>query len=170
MVQSREREQKYDAKPFAGQEFGRNGNRHHHGNWTGERAGDDAQPAPQRPPTGDHEEPKQSEKSRTNVDNVPVGEKVIVRQTTGFTAKAVQVAVAIPRKYYRDVLVGRGADEADKAAFDAKIVQLKAETEKDVREKMARLIPFRPMEPPPTTSTSARSNRWKQSKPRSSCR
>lgn len=81
------------------------------------------------------------EKNRTATDSVPTGTRLIDRHVAGFTPKSVQVAVAIPRDYYREVALRQGADEADKAAFQAKVAQLKTETEKEVREKIARLIP-----------------------------
>jgi flagellar M-ring protein FliF len=81
------------------------------------------------------------EKSTNSTDSVPVGTRVTDRQIHGFTAKSVQVAVAIPKDFYRDVLLAQGVDEADKTAFQAKLAQMKTEEEKLVREKIAKLIP-----------------------------
>jgi flagellar M-ring protein FliF len=84
---------------------------------------------------------KNIEKSRTATDSVPGETRVADRLVTGHVPKSVQVAVAIPKDYYRDVALRQGADEADKAAFQAKLMQLKSETEKEAREKVASLIP-----------------------------
>src|SRR4029077_8954972 len=90
------------------------------------------------------------EKNRTSTDSVPTGTRLTERHITGYTPKSVQVAVAIPKDYYRGVALKLpGADEADKAAFQAKLAQLKTETAKEVREKIAKLIP------PPVSGTVA---------------
>lgn len=81
------------------------------------------------------------EKNRTATDSVPAGVRVTSSQKTGFTPKSVQVAVAIPRDYYRNVAVNEGVDQADKAALAAKIAQVQADTERQVKEKIAKLIP-----------------------------
>jgi flagellar M-ring protein FliF len=89
------------------------------------------------------------ETSRVSTDSVPVGVVHTTRQIAGFTPKSVQVAVSIPKDYYRDVALKDGVDAADKNALQAKIAQLKTDTEKEVREKIARLIP------PPASGTAA---------------
>jgi flagellar motor switch protein FliG len=77
-----------------------------------------------------------------NVDlDVLMGTRDAVKPLAGFTPKSVQVAVAIPKDYYRGMALKQGGDEADKAAFQAKVAKLKTETEREVREKVANLIP-----------------------------
>ncbi len=85
------------------------------------------------------------EKNRTATDSVPGNVRETSRQNIGFTPKAVQVAVAIPKDYYRNAAVAElkkeGGDEADKAIVAAKVAQLQAETERQVKDKIAHLIP-----------------------------
>ncbi|MGE5192883.1 MAG: flagellar motor switch protein FliG, partial [Deltaproteobacteria bacterium] len=77
-----------------------------------------------------------------NVDlDVLMGIRDAVKPLAGLTPKSVQVAVAIPKDYYHDMALKRGGDKAEKSAFQAKVAKLKTETERDVREKVASLIP-----------------------------
>jgi flagellar biosynthesis/type III secretory pathway M-ring protein FliF/YscJ len=48
--------------------------------------------------------------------------------------------VSIPKDYYRDVLLKQGVDESDKAAFQAKMLQIQTEKEKEIRSRVAPLI------------------------------
>jgi flagellar M-ring protein FliF len=81
------------------------------------------------------------EKTLVSTDSVPVGTRVTVSEKVGLTPKSVQASVAIPKDYYRDVLLKQGLDQADKATFQAKLQQLQAEKEKEVTQRVTRLIP-----------------------------
>jgi flagellar M-ring protein FliF len=80
------------------------------------------------------------EKTRTESDSIPLTTTVTDKQYMGLTMQSLQVAVAIPRDYYRSVAVQSGESETDKAAFQAKMVQIEQETEKKVSQTVARLI------------------------------
>jgi flagellar M-ring protein FliF len=141
MVQSREQERKYEAKQLPYKSIEETENE------TSNETGPGSEPGmtPNQPRNlrqqASNRNARTLEKNRTATDSVPSGVRVTERTMAGYTPKVVQVAVAIPKDYYRDVLLKQGVDEADKNAFQAKIAQLKAETEKEVREKVARLIP-----------------------------
>jgi flagellar M-ring protein FliF len=141
VAQSREQERKYDAKQLPYKSIEETENE------TSNETGPGSEPGmtPNQPrslrPQASNRNTRTLEKNRTATDSVPSGVRVTERTMVGPTPKSVQVAVAIPKDYYRDVLLKQGVDEADKAAFQAKIAQLKSETEKEVREKVARLIP-----------------------------
>ena len=59
----------------------------------------------------------------------------------GLLPKSVQVAVQIPRDYYRDVARKQGESETDKQNFQAKVQLIETETLKQIRENVTRLIP-----------------------------
>jgi flagellar M-ring protein FliF len=88
---------------------------------------------------------RNTEKSLVSTDSVPTRTTVTDKVYAGMTPRSVQVAVAIPRDYYRAVAIKDGADEADKAAFQAKLAQIQSQVEKEV----APLIPL------PTGTTAA---------------
>jgi flagellar M-ring protein FliF len=141
VAQSREQERKYEAKqlPYKSVEETENE--------TSNETGPGSEPGmtPNQPRSlrqqASSRNTRTLEKNRTATDSVPAGVRVTDKNYTGHTPKSVQVAVAIPKDYYRDVLLKQGVDEADKNAFQARVAQLKTETEKEVREKIARLIP-----------------------------
>src|SRR5262245_17781072 len=141
LMQSREQERKYEAKQLPYKSLEETENE------TSNESGQGSEPGmtPNQPRNlrqqATNRNTRTLEKNRTATDSVPAGVRVTDKTIQGFTPKSVQVAVAIPKDYYRDVLLKQGVDEADKNAFQAKVAQLKAETEKEVREKIARLIP-----------------------------
>lgn len=92
---------------------------------------------------------KSREKTLVSTDSVPIGTRVTVSEKVGLTPKSVQASVAIPKDYYRDVLVKQGVDQADKAALQTKMQQLQIEKEKEVTQRVMRLIP------PPASGTTA---------------
>jgi flagellar biosynthesis/type III secretory pathway M-ring protein FliF/YscJ len=81
------------------------------------------------------------EKTLVSTDSVPVGTKVTVSEKVGLTPKSVQASVAIPKDYYREVLLKQGVDQSDKAALQTKLQQLQVEKEKEVTQRVLRLIP-----------------------------
>jgi flagellar biosynthesis/type III secretory pathway M-ring protein FliF/YscJ len=83
---------------------------------------------------------RSNEKTLIKTDSVPTGTKETVSEKVGFTPRAVQASVSIPKDYYRDVLVKQGVDEADKTAFQAKMLQIQSEKEKEIRARVAPLI------------------------------
>lgn len=83
---------------------------------------------------------RSNEKTLTKTDSIPTGSKETVSEKVGYTPKSVQATVSIPKDYYRDVLVKQGVEESDKSAFQAKMQAVQAEKEKEVRERVARLI------------------------------
>ena len=83
---------------------------------------------------------RSNEKKSTKTDSIPTGSKETVSEKVGYTPKSVQATVSIPKDYYRDVLLKQGIDESDKSAFQAKLLVVQSEKEKEVRERVARLI------------------------------
>jgi flagellar biosynthesis/type III secretory pathway M-ring protein FliF/YscJ len=59
----------------------------------------------------------------------------------GYTPSSVQVAIAVPKDYYREIALRQGVDATNRAALRKKVTQLKIETERAVREKIVRLVP-----------------------------
>jgi len=148
-VQTREQERKYDAKQFPYKNLEETETETSTESGAGSEPGMGANQPRNLRQQATSKNSRSVEKNKTATDSVPVGTRVIDRQVAGFTPKSVQVAVAIPRDYYREVALRQGVDEADKAALQAKVAQLKTETEREVREKIARLIP------PPASGTTA---------------
>jgi len=141
MVQSQEQERKYDAKQFAYKTVEDTQTETSNETSPGSEPGVTAnQPRAPRQQTS-AKNTRSNEKSTSTIDSVPVGTRVTQRVIAGFTPKSVQIAVAIPKDYYHDVLVKRRVDESDKAGFEAKLAQVKLEEERAIREKVARLIP-----------------------------
>jgi flagellar M-ring protein FliF len=142
LKESHEQERKYDAKSFPVK------NTEETENETSNETSPGSEPGmkPNQPlsvrPQNSNRNTRTKEKNRVSTDSMPIGVRQITRQNAGFTPKSVQVAVSIPKDYYRDVALKDGADAADKSALQAKISQLKTDTEKEVREKVARLIPL----------------------------
>jgi flagellar M-ring protein FliF len=149
LVDAQEQERKYDAKQFPYKTVEENENETSNETGPGSEpgAGANVPKAVRQPVTTKNA--RTLEKTRTASDSVPAGTRVTTRRMAGFTPKSVQVAVSIPRDYYRDVSVREGLSESDKPALTARIAQLKIETEKEVREKVAKLIP------PPANGTAA---------------
>jgi flagellar M-ring protein FliF len=148
-VQSREQERKYDAKAFPYKNLEQTDNETTSETGPGSEPGMAAnQPRVVRQQAG-IKNSRTVEKTTNSTENVPVGTRVSQRELEGRTLKSVQVAVAIPRDYYRSILLKQGADEADKTAFEAKLAQIKIEQEKVVKEKISKLIPA------PATGTAA---------------
>jgi flagellar biosynthesis/type III secretory pathway M-ring protein FliF/YscJ len=83
---------------------------------------------------------RSNEKTLTKTDSVPTGTKETVSEKVGYTPKSVQATVSIPKDYYRDVLLKQGIDESDKSAFQVKMQVVQTEKEKEVRERVARLV------------------------------
>jgi flagellar M-ring protein FliF len=83
---------------------------------------------------------RSNEKTLTKTDSVPTGVRETVAEKVGYTPKSVQATVSIPKDYYRDVLLKQGVDESDKTAFQAKMLQIQTEKEKDIRARVAPLI------------------------------
>jgi flagellar M-ring protein FliF len=83
---------------------------------------------------------RSNEKTLTKTDSVPTGVRETVAEKVGYTPKSVQATVSIPKDYYRDVLLKQGVEETDKTAFQAKMLQVQSEKEKEIRERVARLI------------------------------
>ncbi len=83
---------------------------------------------------------KSNEKTLTKTDSVPTSTRETVSEKVGYTPKSVQATVSIPKDYYRDVLVKQGVDESDKTAFQAKMQIVQTEKEKEIRDRVARLI------------------------------
>lgn len=81
------------------------------------------------------------EKSANTTENIPVTQKTTEKALMGLLPKSVQVAVSIPRDYYRDVVRKQGESESDKQAFQAKVQIVEAETLKQVKETVGRLYP-----------------------------
>ena len=81
------------------------------------------------------------EKSVVSTDSVPTRTTVTDKVIQGMTPKSVQVAVAIPRDYYRALAQKEGVDEGDKAAFQARVQSIQTQIEKEVTQKVAKLIP-----------------------------
>ncbi len=141
LVQSREQERKYDAKAFPYKNLEQTDNETTNETGPGSEPGMAAnQPRAVRQQAG-VKNSRTVEKTINSSESVPVGTRVAEREIAGFTPKSVQVAVAIPKDYYRSILLKQGVDEADKAAFEAKLAQLRLEQEKIVKEKIAKLIP-----------------------------
>jgi flagellar biosynthesis/type III secretory pathway M-ring protein FliF/YscJ len=69
------------------------------------------------------------------------GEAVVRNPAAGWAPGSVQVTVSVPKDYYRHVALLQGIDEADRAAFRKRLSQIKSETQRDLREKIARLVP-----------------------------
>jgi flagellar biosynthesis/type III secretory pathway M-ring protein FliF/YscJ len=81
-----------------------------------------------------------NEKTLTKTDSVPISTRETVSEKVGYTPKSVQATVQIPIDYYRDVLLKQGIDASDKAAFQVKMQQFQTEKEKEIKERVARLI------------------------------
>ncbi|MBI3864713.1 MAG: hypothetical protein HY290_22780 [Planctomycetia bacterium] len=84
---------------------------------------------------------RSNEKTSTSTNNIPSGLRTVTTEKVGLTLKSVQASVSIPKDYYRDVLVKQGVDEADKSAFAARMLQVQSEKEKEVAQRVARLLP-----------------------------
>ena len=142
LMQSHEQERKYEARQIPDKGLEETENETSHETGPGREPG----MKPNQPLSVRQQENNRNtrtvEKSRTATDSVPTGTHVADRLITGHTPKSVQVAVAIPKDYYREAaLAGKEVNKADRAAFQAKVAQLKIETEKKVRETVAALIP-----------------------------
>jgi flagellar biosynthesis/type III secretory pathway M-ring protein FliF/YscJ len=83
------------------------------------------------------------DKNTTSTESAPVKETETQRRSVGLTPRAVQVAVAIPAEYYRQVAAARKLDANDKA-FPSKLAQIETEVKRDVEQTVARLIPAPP--------------------------
>jgi flagellar M-ring protein FliF len=141
LMQSREQERKYDAKAFPYKNLEQTDNETTNETGPGSEPGMAAnQPRTVRQQAG-VKNSRTVEKTTNSSESVPVGIRVAQREMSPFPLKSVQVAVAIPKDYYRSILLKQGADEADKAAFEAKLAQVRLEQEKIVKEKIAKLIP-----------------------------
>ena len=91
--------------------------------------------------SGGSDSTRSTEKSINTSDNVPTTAKVREQTFYGLVPKSVQVAVQIPRDYYRRVAIKQGEDESNKQAFAAKLQSLEQETKKEVQAIVAKLIP-----------------------------
>jgi flagellar M-ring protein FliF len=142
LMESHEQERKYDPKqfPYKTVEETENETSNETGPGSEPGAGPNTPRQIRQPVTSKNA--RTIDKTRTASDSVPTSTRVTRKHIHGFTPKSVQVAVSIPKDYYRDVAIKEGTNESDKAAFAAKVAQLKTETEKDVREKIAKLIPL----------------------------
>jgi flagellar M-ring protein FliF len=141
LVQSREQERKYDAKAFPYKNLEQTDSETTSETGPGSEPGMTAnQPRAVRQQAGIKNQ-RTVEKSTNSSESVPVSTRIAQREIAGFTPKSVQVAVAIPKDFYRSILLKQGVDEADKAAFEAKLAQVRMEQEKIVKEKIAKLIP-----------------------------
>ena len=141
VMHSRVQERKYEAKPFKYKEL------EEVENSTSQETAPSNEPGVKANQPRNMREPavakntRTTEKTNNSSESVPSGTRVTDQQNVPFAPKSVQVAVAIPKDYYRGVLLKQGVDEGDKPAFQAKMAQLKTETEKEVRDKIAKLIP-----------------------------
>jgi len=84
---------------------------------------------------------RSNEKTTTATDSVPSGTRLMMTEKVGLTPRSVQATVSIPKDYYRDVLVKQGVDEADKTAFQARMLQVQSEKEKEIEKRVAKLLP-----------------------------
>lgn len=90
---------------------------------------------------GGSESTQSSEKTIASAESIPSTAKVREQTFFGMIPKAVQVTVQIPRDYYRKVAIKQGEDESNKQAFSAKLQTIEQETEKEVQQVVAKLIP-----------------------------
>jgi flagellar M-ring protein FliF len=90
---------------------------------------------------GGNQSTQTTERSVNTSENIPTTAKISEKTFHGLLPKTVQVTVQIPREHYRQVALKQGETETDKAAFAAKVQAIEQETEKDVGEIVARLIP-----------------------------
>lgn len=84
---------------------------------------------------------RNAEKTNSTSENVPVSQRSIERALIGLLPKSVQVAISIPKDYYRDVARKQGESESDKQNFMAKVQLIETETLKQVKESVAKLVP-----------------------------
>ncbi|HEY3969276.1 MAG TPA: hypothetical protein VGM05_32290 [Planctomycetaceae bacterium] len=84
---------------------------------------------------------RSNEKTTTATDSVPTSTRLLTSDKVGLTPKSVQATVSIPKDYYRDVLIKLGVDESDKTAFQARMLQVQSEKEKEIGQRVARLLP-----------------------------
>ena len=83
-----------------------------------------------------------SEQTVATVDNIPSTAKLREQTFFGLLPKSVQVAVQIPRDFYRQVAIKQGESEsANKDLFNAKLAQIEQETEAEVQKIVAKLVP-----------------------------
>lgn len=82
-----------------------------------------------------------TERSVNTSENIPTTAKISEKTFHGLLPKSVQVTVQIPREHYRQVALKQGETETDKAAFNTKLQAIEQETEKEVGDIVARLIP-----------------------------
>lgn len=99
------------------------------------------QPRNLQGPSGGSESTQSNEKTIASAENIPSNAKVREQTFFGLVPKAVQVTVQIPRDYYRKVAIKQGEDEANKQAFAAKLQAIEQETEKEIQQIVAKLIP-----------------------------
>jgi len=140
VASSTEKERKYDTKSFPYKTL------------EDEQKEETNESAPQNEPGVTANQPRNSrapavvkqsrsnEKKVTKTDSVPTSTKETVSEKVGYPPKSVQATVQIPKDYYRDVLVKQGVEESDKAAFQVKMQIVQTEKEKEVKERVARLI------------------------------
>ena len=134
----------------------------------GERTGNEGQPAPEPAPAGHQQE---FAHCREEPDGDRQRPRSLARRSTE------QVAVIppnrckspwlIPKDYYRDVArEARALTKPTRPHFQAKVWPLQTENEKEIKEKIARLIPSAGQRNcQPTPFTSARMNRSRRTKP-----
>lgn len=84
---------------------------------------------------------RNSEKTASASENVPISQKQIEKTIVGMLPRSVQVSVSIPKDYFREVALRQGESETDKVAFQAKTLSIETETLKQVRDKVSKLIP-----------------------------
>jgi flagellar M-ring protein FliF len=141
MLHSREQERRYDKSGFPYKSVEQTDTETANESRPGSEPGMAAnQPRSVRPQSNANST-RNLEKSVVSTDSVPTRTTVTDRVVQGMTPKSVQVAVSIPRDYYRALAIKEGADEGDKPAFQARIASLQSQIEKEVSQKVAKLIP-----------------------------
>lgn len=140
-----QREQKFDAKPFAIKNVEE----------TSQSSDDEHRPSsepgvgantPRRVKDAGYTENKRTSRQSTNsTENVPVTTTTTDQTFVGLLPKLVQVTVAIPEDYYRAVAVQQGfkpgESEADKQKLQGEVERIKKEVNDKVKAKVAKLIP-----------------------------
>lgn len=77
----------------------------------------------------------------TSNDGVHVERRSDQNQIAGFTPRVMQIGVEIPNDYYRELIIKQGADQSDQPAFRVRLQRKKTDIEKEIAQKVARLIP-----------------------------
>lgn len=138
---SREQERKVDKQPFATKTTEETQNETSNETRPGAEPGVASNTPRAVRPQAAPQATRTVEKTRTQSDTIPLKLTVTEKEYPGLMPKAVRVAVAIPRDYYRSVALQMGETETDKAAFQAKVTQIEQETEKKVAQTVGKLIP-----------------------------